>query len=775
MFWADRIADEILAAHPDQEEFIVRDEKTLSGRVHVGSLRGVVIHGLIAQVLNEKGKKAKFIFEFNDFDPMDGLPIYLDETKFAPEMGKPLKNVPSPDANHKNYAEYFGDEFLGVIQELGFDPEIPRASGLYESGQVNNWIQLALEKKDDIREIYREVSGSQKSPHWSPVQVICENCGRVGTTDVKDFDGKEVTYTCEKHKVKWAEGCGHEGKVSPFDGNAKLLWKVEWPAKWAAYKVDVEGSGKDHNASGGSHEIGEHICEKVFNTTVPFNIPYEFFLIGGKKMSSSKGSGATAREVADTLPPELLRFLMIRTEPRKPIEFNPEGETIPRLFDEHDRAANEYFLGEKSTFPDLGRCFFLSQIDLNKKPVEKYLPRFSKLVFAIQIPRLDIQKEVAEWKGSPLTKDDLEELELRIKYAKRWIEDFAPENYLFKISDEIPERADELTDAQKDVLKKMAEQLARVEWEGENIHGALHGIKEESGLSPREFFATIYLPILGRDSGPQAGWLISALEKEWVLKRFEEVSKKSKKSILSSLEELAGKTKDEKIFHIAPAFFEKFPEAKLAIITVKKTDNSTKNPDIEKFLRETEKAFSLEGEIPTHPRIECWREAYRSFGMKPSEFRSSIEGLVRRVKANKPLPLINPLVDIYNAISIKHLLPAGGEDLDKIEGALQLNFAEGTEEFFSIGSEKNEPPKKGELVYQDDKNIVCRSWNWREADRTKLTPKTTEAVLILEALPPTKTSELESAAKELEEKINKFLGGEIKIEILSNQKNHCYL
>ena len=525
MFWVDKIVDKILSQYPDQEEFIIRDEKTLSGRVHVGSLRGVVIHGIIAQVLNERGKKAKFIFEFNDADPMDGMPTYIDEKKYAPEMGKVLKNIPSPEPGHENFAECYGAEFLNVINELGFSPETPRASKRYESGEMDEWIRLALENKDEIRKIYKDVSGSEKDSHWSPVHIICENCGKIGTTDVKSFDGEEVEYVCEKNKVTWAQGCEHKGKVSPFGGRAKLAWKVEWPAKWAAYHVDIEGAGKDHNASGGSHDIGKQISKRIFKTRVPFNVPYEFFLIGGKKMSSSKGSGATAQAVADLLPPELLRFLMIRTEFKRPIEFDPEGETIPRLFDEHDKCAGEYFKGEESTFPDLGRAFQLAQLNPKEKPVEHYLPRFSKLVFALQIPRLDLEEEVAKWKEAPLTKEDKEELELRVKYAEQWLADYAPENYKFEVQEHIPDMAKELSKEQKEALAIAAKNLTNVNWVGEEIHTVFHNLKGETGLSPREIFQSIYIPILGRDSGPQAGWLVSALEKDWVVKRFKEASK----------------------------------------------------------------------------------------------------------------------------------------------------------------------------------------------------------------------------------------------------------
>src|SRR5258708_5956205 len=109
---------------------------------------------------------------------------------------------------------------------------------------MNEVIRTALQKADVIRRIYKDVSGSQRDEKWLPLSVVCENCGKIGTTIAVSFDGERVEYRCEKNKVEWAEGCGHEGKVSPFDGHAKLPWKVEWPAKFKVMGVHVEGGGK---------------------------------------------------------------------------------------------------------------------------------------------------------------------------------------------------------------------------------------------------------------------------------------------------------------------------------------------------------------------------------------------------------------------------------------------------------------------------------------------------------------------------------------------------
>ena len=525
MFWVDEIVDKIIETYPDQDEFIVRDEKTLSGPVHVGSLRGVVIHGIVAQVLNERDKKTRFLFEFNDFDPMDGMPKELEGKGFDEHMGKPLYKVPSPDGKAENFPEYYGETFLGVIKEIGFAPEIPRAKQAYLSGKMNKWIEIGLTKNNEIREIYKHISGSEKPEHWSPISVICEKCGKIGSTDVISFDGEKVKYICTKDKVEWADGCEYEGEISPFDGNAKLTWKVEWPAKWDVYEVSVEGAGKDHNAAGGSRDIGEEICKKVSKTRIPFNIPYEFFLIGGKKMSASKGIGQSARDIANLIPPEILRYLMIAKKPNQPIEFDPEGDTIPRLFDQHDIAAKMYFMkDEKDTMQsDLARLFELSQLT-NKKPAEKFLPRFSQLVFIMQIPRLDVYEEMAKIKGSELADTDKEEIDLRMKYAKQWLESYAPDKYRYVLQDSLPEEAKELTGLQKEFLRSLSDKLSSIEkWEGELIHGAVHEVvKSNESFTPKDCFQAIYKIFLAKDYGPQVGWFFSALDKDFVINRLKE-------------------------------------------------------------------------------------------------------------------------------------------------------------------------------------------------------------------------------------------------------------
>ncbi|HWB34274.1 MAG TPA: lysine--tRNA ligase [Candidatus Paceibacterota bacterium] len=523
MFWADRIAGEILERFgkekAERTPIVIRDEKTLSGRVHIGSMRGVAIHGAVHDTLAKQGIPAVFRYELNDFDPMDGFPVYLPE-EFRKYMGMPLRDIPSPDASAKNFAEYFANDFKAAIAHAGFEPEYYWASELYLSGRMDGVIREALENADRIRSIYKEVSGSTKKEGWLPLSVICPQCKKVATTVASDFDGETVLVNCYKTAVDYTEGCGFEGRISPFGGKAKLPWKVEWPAKWKVNDVMVEGGGKDHSTKGGSRDVANHIARDVFNYEPPFDVPYEFILVGGKKMSSSKGRGSSAHEIADLLPTKIFRLMLLGKDINQQVNFDPEGDTIPVLYDQYDKLAAGYALNKDD---DYARLYEMIHIDGPQDGV--FLPRFSQVAFLVQMPHLNLEEEVAAMKGRALTDADKDELAERVEYAKRWLQSYAPEKFVFKLQDTLPAAAHQLISAQKAAIKELISALeADYPANGEAMHALLREIPARPGidLSAKEFFTSFYILFFGKDSGPQAGWFLAALPRDFVLKRLRE-------------------------------------------------------------------------------------------------------------------------------------------------------------------------------------------------------------------------------------------------------------
>ncbi len=522
MFWADKIA----ADAPENQ--IVNDSKTPSGRVHVGSVRGVAIHDVIYRAFKHAGKPVKFLYGVDDYDALDTVPQYLDEAKFKPYLGAPLCNVPSPDDRASDYAKYFMGEFLEVFEYLGVKPEVYYLRDLYRSGRLNSHIDIFLNNAQLVREAYLEVSKAHRPEDWYPFQITCENCGKIATTSVSDYNGSEVFYTCKPDAVKYVKGCGHSGWISPFDGNGKLPWKVEWVAKWDILGITIEMAGKDHSQKGGSRDVANSICRKVLKKQPPFHAPYEFIMVNGTKMSSSKGVGSSAMEIASLLPPELLRFLMLRTQPRSGISFSPNYETITRLFRDYDNLIEKYQalspdVRSESALPEELMPLFYSQLDGVIKPYQPV--DLSTLISLLQVPHLDIREEIIKRSTQPLTEFDWQVANQRITVAQKWLADYADEeDKLVIYLDRIPDRANELTPEQVSYLKQLMHNLEHVsDWEAELLQTTLFATAKEVEMPQPMAFKAIYFSFLGKERGPKAGALFSYLDREFVITRLRDV------------------------------------------------------------------------------------------------------------------------------------------------------------------------------------------------------------------------------------------------------------
>ncbi|MDG6892001.1 B3/B4 domain-containing protein [Clostridium perfringens] len=224
-----------------------------------------------------------------------------------------------------------------------------------------------------------------------------------------------------------------------------------------------------------------------------------------------------------------------------------------------------------------------------------------------------------------------------------------------------------------------------------------------------------------------------------------------------------------KKFIIEDDFWELFPNAKIGIITCNGIDNTIKDENQYKDMISQGEKEALNHlpneEFSSNEVIKVWRDAFKKFKTKKGA-RSSIEALLKRVSTGKGLGTINPLVDIYNFISLKYAMPCGGEDMDKFIGDIRLTKATGDESFITLGSDKSEPPYEGEIVYKDDEGAICRCWNWRESVRTMLTEDTKNAFLCIELVDENREKDFENALKELSQLVEENLGGKSEISIL---------
>lgn len=230
---------------------------------------------------------------------------------------------------------------------------------------------------------------------------------------------------------------------------------------------------------------------------------------------------------------------------------------------------------------------------------------------------------------------------------------------------------------------------------------------------------------------------------------------------------------------IKDEIFDEFPESVLGVVILHNIDNAQNRAEITELLRQAEATLSeIFGSIPVieHPYIATWREAYRKFGAKPKDYPSSVENLSRRVLNGATIGHINNLVSLYNTISLRHILPVGGEDLDKIVGDVLLTRASNDEPaVFLLGEKEARPPRAGEIIYKDEIGAICRRWNWKEADRTKLTQETQNAFLVIESLPPVPRDTVETAIHELADLVNQYCGGTVSIAFLDKNNREIKL
>lgn len=228
-------------------------------------------------------------------------------------------------------------------------------------------------------------------------------------------------------------------------------------------------------------------------------------------------------------------------------------------------------------------------------------------------------------------------------------------------------------------------------------------------------------------------------------------------------------------YTIDPAIFTAFPGYVRGVVFAYDVHNGATPPVLVELLRAAEAAarerLALESLITT-PRIAAWREAFRTLGYKPGDFRPSIEALLRRVLRGQDLPSINALVDIGTVISLRHLLPIGGHAIDTLTEDIALRPAIGMERFTAFGAEELEHPTPGEFIFVEGEVILTRRWSWRQAQHTLVMPQTRALEFNVDGLPPVTGDEVESICQEVSELVTRFCGGWTRVALLTSEQPH---
>lgn len=508
MFWLSDIVDEIEKRHKDGE-IIVSSGVSPSGTYHLGTLREVLTAEAISRELMLRGRNSKHIHVVDDLDVFRKVPVGLP-AEYEKHLGMPLCDIKSPDGSGKSYADYYLADLIDAAGGLRLEMKIMRAHQKYREGFFVPAIEKALDSINDIRKILEDVSGHRLGEEWSPVQVVedgyLKNRKFVGLVKAK----KEITYEDKDSK---------EQVISYKAGLVKLNWRIDWPARWWLLGVDVEPFGRDHATKGGSYDTGVEIARKVYGAQAPLPVPYNFINRTGdtKKMSKSKGDTVTAAELLKVLPPEIVWYFILRYPPAKLLFFD-QGPTLMKLFDDFAALSAKMDKSE-----DDKKLLELCTYGLKTKTISR-IP-FSHLVASYQAALRDPVKTLEVMKRTEHAKtveEDHEVIKRELKYIHNWLDNWAPDDVKFDVLSDLS-GAKNLSKSQEDFLRALVAKIGEApkDADGNWFHEAIYSLKDEFNMQPKDLFSVLYQVLIGKDSGPRAGWFLSILPREWLVKRLD--------------------------------------------------------------------------------------------------------------------------------------------------------------------------------------------------------------------------------------------------------------
>lgn len=504
MQWLNKAADEAMAAHPDGE-ILVSSGVSPSGIYHVGTLREVLTADAVMLALRQRGRDARHIHVVDDLDPLRKIPAGVDPS-FEKYLGMTLCDVPAPDGKAASWADYYFKDFEKSVKKMGLDVEIMRSHKKYRAGFFVPAIELVLENIEKARDVLNAVSGRQLDENWSPIQIKEENY--LKSRKYRGIDTKRKV-------VMYEDRDGIEKEINYSKGDVKLYWRLDWPARWWLLGVDVEPFGRDHATKGGSYDTGVGLMKKVFKEKPPLPIPYNFVNRTGqtKKMSKSTGDTLAISDMLEVLPPEVLRYFILRSSPDKQLFFD-EVDGVTKLIDDFAE-----LLAKPDKTGDDEQLIRISMENVPSTTISN-IP-FSHLVASYQAALKDADKtlEVIRRTEHKQTVDSQEEIiRSELKYIDSWLKNWAPDDVKFELSAKPPKLTN---DKEINYLRALAKKVAGApaDADGEWFHKAIYEFKDTAGLQPKQLFGLLYKVLINKESGPRAGWFLSILPREWLVKR----------------------------------------------------------------------------------------------------------------------------------------------------------------------------------------------------------------------------------------------------------------
>ncbi|PVE07862.1 lysine--tRNA ligase [Streptomyces scopuliridis] len=565
--WVSRFADDVIAESERRapgKPVVVASGLSPSGPIHLGNLREVMTPHLVADEIRRRGYEVRHLISWDDYDRYRKVPAGVPgtDTSWAEHIGKPLTSVPAPAGSaYPNWAEHFKAAMTEALAELGVEYDGISQTEQYTSGAYRAQILHAMKHRADIDAIldrYRtkdkapakaakgpqkkveeaeleavegsgaaaEDDGSGGAAGYFPYKPFCGGCGKdLTTVTAYDDETTALTYTCTE--------CGFSETVLLSEFNrGKLVWKVDWPMRWAYEGVIFEPSGVDHSSPGSSFVVGGQIVREIFDGVQPIGPMYAFVGISGMaKMSSSKGGVPTPADALKIMEAPLLRWLYARRRPNQSFKIAFDQE-IQRLYDEWD--ALERKVADGSVLPADAAAYSRAtstaagELPRTPRPLPyRTLASVVDITAGAEEQTLRILSELDP--ARPLA--SLDEARPRLDRAQNWITSQVPAEARTIVRSEPDQELLDSLDAQgRESLRLLLEGLDS-HWSLDGLTTLVYGVpKIMAGLAPdakptaelktaqRSFFALLYRLLVGRDTGPRLPTLLLAVGADRVRK-----------------------------------------------------------------------------------------------------------------------------------------------------------------------------------------------------------------------------------------------------------------
>ncbi|MGH3886180.1 MAG: lysine--tRNA ligase [Pseudonocardiaceae bacterium] len=528
--WVARAADDVLVEaqrrHPGSL-ITCASGISPSGPIHLGNLREVMVPHLVCDEILRRGISARHILSWDDYDRLRKVPAGMPRS-LVEHIGRPLTAVPDPCGDHENWAEHYKEPFRESLAELGVDlVEISQAQ-MYTSGRYHSQIVTAMRQRADINAVlarYRTKRNTDETEDdlgadgaYYPFRPYCIVCGR-DTTTVTMFDDEstELSYVCQ---------CGTTDGPHPIaQVSGKLVWKVDWPMRWAFEDVTFEAGGVDHSSPGSSFTVGSQLVREVFAAEPPHYLPYSFVgTSGSAKMSGSTGGAPTPGDALRIFEAPVLRWLYARRRPNQAITlaFNHE---VSRTYDEWD-ALTRKVAADQASSADAATYARACGVTGATLPVTPRPLPFRTLASIADITAGDDQQMLRILQD--LTADEsiseLHQAQPRLNRARAWVNEYvAPQDRTQARTEPDTALLARLNESDRHALKLLSEGLAD-NWSLDGLTTLLYGVpKAQLGLpadtpptpelktAQRTWFILLYRLLIGNDTGPRLPTLLLAL------------------------------------------------------------------------------------------------------------------------------------------------------------------------------------------------------------------------------------------------------------------------